>query len=491
MPQPASRRGAAAGASSRCGGRSSFARVPIGAGSPRVWMFSLMVIGTPSSGESGLPARQRASAARACSSAFTLSTRYIALSFGSQASMRAKRSRVASTGEISPRAYAAERAAAESGITAIHYTARTSAKKNHSAFAAQLVAAQCPGRGRGSPPARGRGLAWRRAGEAARALQRLATRGARRRRLQRRGAGGGARRAPARRRAPRPAVQREPGALLQPRRAAPRRPRPGAAEDLVRDGAGDRRAGGRRASVRLRHCVAGAHPARERRRLARGFARRVRQRHGALGGDARFVAAFGLLQLCAGERGCRATLRRRPVRVPDHLAFTSGRVALARRLRSWRRAAAALRGLCRRAAGRRGRLAAAGKIEARIPCSGAAARVAGATRSASRVARKDRRCATCPGRLRPAGAAPDRRRGARGGVGGRENRARRAQRRRAARQRADQQIEGGSALEATAHELLAVVALQFLQRGALVARLHPFLLLLLRGRRLLLFLRVG
>src|SRR5690349_19399843 len=63
MTQPASRARAAGGASAGWGGASSLARVPIGEGSPLVAMFSLRVSGTPSSGESGRPARQRGLAA--------------------------------------------------------------------------------------------------------------------------------------------------------------------------------------------------------------------------------------------------------------------------------------------------------------------------------------------------------------------------------------------------------------------------------------------
>ena len=101
ITQPASRAREAGGASAVCGGASSLARVPIGAGSPRVAMFSLMVSGTPSSGESGLPARQRASAAPAAARAPSRSIRYIALMRGSQASMRAIAWRATSTGDSS------------------------------------------------------------------------------------------------------------------------------------------------------------------------------------------------------------------------------------------------------------------------------------------------------------------------------------------------------------------------------------------------------
>src|SRR5258705_4027858 len=105
IPAPASRMRAAGGASSACAGASSFARVPIGAGSPRVAMFSLSVSGTPSSGPSASPARCRASAARACASAASRCTRYMALMRGSQVSMRSRSARVTSTGESSRREY--------------------------------------------------------------------------------------------------------------------------------------------------------------------------------------------------------------------------------------------------------------------------------------------------------------------------------------------------------------------------------------------------
>src|SRR6185295_6121842 len=175
-------------------------------------------------------------------------------------------------------------------------------------------------------------------------------------------------------------------------------------------------------------------------RLARGFARRFRQRHGALGGDARLLAALGLFQLCLAGGGGGGPLRRRPVRLSDCFAFAAGGAALARRVRSWRRAAAALRGLRRRAAGRGRRLASAGQVQARVPGGGAPARLAGASRSAGRVAGKNRRRAASAGGLRPAGAATHRRRRAGSGLGWEEDRARRAQRGRGARQRADEQV---------------------------------------------------
>ena len=64
MTAPASRTRAAAGASSAAGTR-SVAAVPSGTGTPLVAMFSLMVMGTPSSAPCGLPACQRFSDALA------------------------------------------------------------------------------------------------------------------------------------------------------------------------------------------------------------------------------------------------------------------------------------------------------------------------------------------------------------------------------------------------------------------------------------------
>src|SRR5712692_8682226 len=130
ITQPASRSRAAGGASAACPGASSLARVPIGDGSPRVQMFSLMVSGTPSSGERAVPARQRAAEAPACSSAPSRSMRYMALIFGSHASMRASRARVTSSGEISPRAYADDSASADRSVMENPlYTAREDDKK--------------------------------------------------------------------------------------------------------------------------------------------------------------------------------------------------------------------------------------------------------------------------------------------------------------------------------------------------------------------------
>ncbi len=62
---PASRTRAAAGASAAAG-TSSVAAVPSGTGTPLVAMFSLMVMGTPSSAPCGAPCCQRFSDALAC-----------------------------------------------------------------------------------------------------------------------------------------------------------------------------------------------------------------------------------------------------------------------------------------------------------------------------------------------------------------------------------------------------------------------------------------
>ncbi len=99
--QPASRTRAAGGASTALGVRIA-AAVPTGVGTPLLAIFSFSVIGTPSSGLSCRPLRQRCSEALACASAPSASTRYIALIFGSQASIRMSAALVASTGEIAP-----------------------------------------------------------------------------------------------------------------------------------------------------------------------------------------------------------------------------------------------------------------------------------------------------------------------------------------------------------------------------------------------------
>src|SRR5258708_22753962 len=95
---PASRTRAAAGGAAAAG-TSAVAAVHSGTGTPLVAIFSLMVIGTPSSGPCGAPACQRFSDALAVLRALSKSGAYSAFSLGSQASMRAITASVASTGE--------------------------------------------------------------------------------------------------------------------------------------------------------------------------------------------------------------------------------------------------------------------------------------------------------------------------------------------------------------------------------------------------------
>src|SRR6266567_3813831 len=96
---PASRTRAAGGESAAAGVMLSPAAVPSGVGTPLDAMLSLIVIGTPSIGLSGAPSRQRRSELVACANAPTASVTYIALIFGSQASMRSSTARVTSTGD--------------------------------------------------------------------------------------------------------------------------------------------------------------------------------------------------------------------------------------------------------------------------------------------------------------------------------------------------------------------------------------------------------
>src|SRR2546429_7926700 len=79
--QPASRTRAEGGASGAAGAMSP-AAVPSGVGTPFVPMLSLMVIGTPSMGLSGSPARQRGSALVAFACATAASIWYLAVFFG-------------------------------------------------------------------------------------------------------------------------------------------------------------------------------------------------------------------------------------------------------------------------------------------------------------------------------------------------------------------------------------------------------------------------
>ena len=99
---PASSRRAAGGASKLDGGRSRLAAVPCSHRQPFLWMLSLIVTGTPSSGPSCLPCRHRSSDAAALASA---SSRWIdqsALSTGFARSTRSAVARTISTGDTSP-----------------------------------------------------------------------------------------------------------------------------------------------------------------------------------------------------------------------------------------------------------------------------------------------------------------------------------------------------------------------------------------------------
>jgi sn-glycerol 3-phosphate transport system substrate-binding protein len=104
-------------------------------------------------------------------------------------------------------------------------------------------------------------------------------------------------------------------------------------------------------------CVARAHPAGERRRLARGFARRVRQRDGALGGHAASWQRSGYFsyaaqaedaerRFAAGQCAYLTASPSRQVELRSRAAFDLGVAPLPE-----------LRGFRRRAAGRRRRLA--------------------------------------------------------------------------------------------------------------------------------------
>src|SRR6516162_11157520 len=86
--QPASRTRAVGGASEALGVMSP-AAVPKGAGMPFTAILSLIVIGTPSSGLSGLRRRHRSCEAAAIASAPAASMTYIALILFSQASSSA------------------------------------------------------------------------------------------------------------------------------------------------------------------------------------------------------------------------------------------------------------------------------------------------------------------------------------------------------------------------------------------------------------------
>ena len=99
---PASRRRAVTGASTSQGWCGSTVRDPRRVGQPRVRIRSLIEVGTPSSRPVAVPARQRASLARALARAASPSTTQKALSCGFSRSMRCSTAWVASTGDAAP-----------------------------------------------------------------------------------------------------------------------------------------------------------------------------------------------------------------------------------------------------------------------------------------------------------------------------------------------------------------------------------------------------
>ncbi len=101
MTAPASLSRATAGESS-VSGAFSVKCEPRLVGNPRSSIKSLIVAGTPSTGDSGCPARQRPSDSRAAARATSRSTTQNALSFGCRSSSRANSASAASTGDSFP-----------------------------------------------------------------------------------------------------------------------------------------------------------------------------------------------------------------------------------------------------------------------------------------------------------------------------------------------------------------------------------------------------
>ena len=98
---PASRRRATAGASASAGVL-SLSLLPMLCGQPFTRTSSLIDTGTPSSGDKGLPLRQRFSEARAAASDWAVSMRQSALIRGPIFSARARTAFMVSTGEARP-----------------------------------------------------------------------------------------------------------------------------------------------------------------------------------------------------------------------------------------------------------------------------------------------------------------------------------------------------------------------------------------------------
>ncbi len=101
MTAPCSRRRATAGESAGAG-VASLVFEPRRVGRPLTQILSLIEAGTPSSGPSGVPCRQRASDKAAAASTPSGSTATKALT-AALPSMRARQSRATSTGDSSPR----------------------------------------------------------------------------------------------------------------------------------------------------------------------------------------------------------------------------------------------------------------------------------------------------------------------------------------------------------------------------------------------------
>lgn len=95
---PCSRSRATEGASSSHGPAARTVRDPLKVGPPRWSRMSFTVTGTPSSSPVSSPRSQRRADSSAWASAASASTRTKALTAGSVASIRARASRVASTG---------------------------------------------------------------------------------------------------------------------------------------------------------------------------------------------------------------------------------------------------------------------------------------------------------------------------------------------------------------------------------------------------------
>src|SRR6185312_9440625 len=102
MTAPVSRNRATDGASASHGPASSIIVLPRSVGQPLVHKASLIDVGTPSPGPSGVPACQRVSDSFAAASAPSASTRTKALTWSSYRSIASSACCVASTGDSAP-----------------------------------------------------------------------------------------------------------------------------------------------------------------------------------------------------------------------------------------------------------------------------------------------------------------------------------------------------------------------------------------------------